>query len=158
MSLLFNRLSRFAIPFLPRSKHLNFITALTILRDFGAQENEIWHCFHSFPTFCHEVMGLVAMIFVFWMLRFKSAFSLFSFTFIKKLFSSSSLSIIRMVSPAYLKLLIFILAILIWACDSFSWHFAWCTLHISYISGGQYISLIYSFPLFGTSPLFYVQF
>ena len=36
----------------------------------------------------HEVMGLDAMILVFWVLSFKSAFSLSSFTFIKKLFSS----------------------------------------------------------------------
>ena len=35
---------------------------------------------------------------------FKSTFSLSSFTFIKRLFSSSSLSAIRVVSSAYLKL------------------------------------------------------
>ena len=40
-------------------------------------------------------MGPDAMILVFWMLRFKPAFSLSSFTFIKRLFSSSSLSAIR---------------------------------------------------------------
>ena len=39
-------------------------------------------------------MGLDAMIFVFWTLGFKPAFSLSSFTFIKKLLSSSSLSAI----------------------------------------------------------------
>ena len=39
------------------------------------------------------------------MLSFKPAFSLSSFTFIKKLFSSSSLSAIRVVSSAYLSLL-----------------------------------------------------
>ena len=38
-------------------------------------------------------------------------FSLSSFTFIKRLFSSSSLSAIRVVSSAYLRLLIFLLAI-----------------------------------------------
>ena len=43
----------------------------------------------------HEVMGLNAMILVFWMLSFKPNFSLSSFTFIKRLFSSSSLSAIR---------------------------------------------------------------
>ena len=53
------------------------------------------------------------MIFVFGMLSFKPAFSLSSFTFIKKLFSSSLLSAIRVVSSAYLTLLIFLLAILI---------------------------------------------
>ena len=36
-------------------------------------------------------MGLDAMIFIFWMLSFQSAFKLFSFTFIKRLFSTSSL-------------------------------------------------------------------
>ena len=40
------------------------------------------------------------MIFVFWMWRFKSAFSVFSFTFIKRLFSSSLLSAVRVVSFA----------------------------------------------------------
>ena len=41
-------------------------------------------------------------ILVFWMLSFKSTFSLSSFTFIKRLFSSSLLSTIRVVSSAYL--------------------------------------------------------
>ena len=64
------------------------------------------------PSISHEVMGPDAMIFVFWMLRFKPTFSLSYFTFIKRLFSSSSLSAIR-VSSAYLRLLIFLPAILI---------------------------------------------
>ena len=54
-----------------------------------------------------------AMILVFWMLSFKPAFSLSSFAFIKRLFGSSSLSAIRVVSSAYLRLLIFLPAILI---------------------------------------------
>ena len=57
------------------------------------------------------MMGPDAMIFVFWMLSFKPAFSLSSFTYIKRLFSSSSLSAIRVVSSAYLRLLIFLPAI-----------------------------------------------
>ena len=72
------------------------------------------------PSISHQVMGLDAMIFVFWMLSFKPTFSLSSFTFISRLFSSSSLSAIRMVSPAYLRLLIFLPAILIPACASSS--------------------------------------
>ena len=52
------------------------------------------------PSICHEVMGPDAMILVFWMLSFKPTFSLSSFTFIKRLFSSSSLSAIRVVSSA----------------------------------------------------------
>ena len=45
-----------------------------------------------------------AMIFVFWMLSFKPAFSLSAFTFIKRLFSSSYLSAVRVVSSAYLSI------------------------------------------------------
>ena len=70
------------------------------------------------PSICHEVMGPDTMIFIFWMLNFKPAFSLSSFTFIKRLFSFSSLSAVRVVSSAYLKLLIFLLAILIPVCAS----------------------------------------
>ena len=47
------------------------------------------------------------MILVFWMLSFKPAFSLYSFTFIKRIFSFSLLSAIRVVSSAYLRLLKF---------------------------------------------------
>ena len=117
LSLLFNTLSRFVIAFLPRRKHFNFMAAGTICNDFGAQEN----CLSFFPFFslsiCHEVMGLDAMIFIFWMLCFKPPFLLSSFTFFKILFSSSSLSATRMVLSAYIKLLIFLLTILIiaWA-------------------------------------------
>ena len=34
---------------LPRNKCLNFVAAVTVHSDFGAQENEIWRCFHIFP-------------------------------------------------------------------------------------------------------------
>ena len=54
------------------------------------------------------------------MLSFKPTFPLSSFTFIKRLFSSSSLSAIRVGSSAYLRLLIFLPAILIPACASSS--------------------------------------
>ena len=64
MSLLLNMLSRFVIAFLPRSKHLNFMAAVTICSDFGAQENKVCHCFHCFPIYCHDVMGPDAMILI----------------------------------------------------------------------------------------------
>ena len=54
------------------------------------------------------------------MLSFKPTFSVSSFTFIKRLLSSSSLSAIRVVSSAYLRLLICLPAILIPACTSSS--------------------------------------
>ena len=98
------------------------MAAITICSDFGAQKNKVWHCSHWFPIYlpwsyiCH---GPDAMILVFWMLSFKPNFSLSSFTFIKRLFSSS-LSAIRVVSSAYLRLLIFLPAILVPACASSS--------------------------------------
>ena len=85
MSLLFNTLSMFAIAFFPRSKHLLIMSAVTICSDFRAEENKICHCFHFF-SICHEVMGPDARILLFWMLSFKLAFPLSSFTFIKKFF------------------------------------------------------------------------
>ena len=45
LSLLFNMLSRVVITFLPRSKCLNFMAAVTICSDFGAQKNKVCHCF-----------------------------------------------------------------------------------------------------------------
>ena len=44
----------------------NFMAAVTVHSGFGVQENEICNYFHFFfPSICHEVMGLDAMIFVF---------------------------------------------------------------------------------------------
>ena len=96
------------------------MAAVTISSDFGAQENSL-SLFPLFPpSICHELMGPDAMILVFWMLSFKTTFSLSSFTFIKRLFSSSLPSAMRVVSSAYLRLLIFLLAILILASTSSS--------------------------------------
>ena len=58
------------------------------------------------------------MILVFSVLSFRSSFSLFSFTLIKRLFSSSSFSAIKVVSSVYLRLLVFLPTIFIPACDS----------------------------------------
>ena len=87
----------------------NFMAAVTICSGFGAQENKVCHRFHCFPTClpwrdgtgCHDLRFLNV--------EFKPAFSLSSFTFIKRLFSSSLLSAIRVVASAYLRLLIFLL-------------------------------------------------
>ena len=51
MSLVFNMLSRFLIAFLPRSKHLNFMAAVTVRSDFGAPENKAYCCFYCFPIY-----------------------------------------------------------------------------------------------------------
>ena len=90
------------------------MTEVTVHSDLRAQEIKLCHCFNFFPLYiCHEVMGLDAMLLVFWIFHFKPAFSLSSFTFIKRLFSSSSFSTLRVLSSAYLRLLIFLPAVLI---------------------------------------------
>ena len=112
MSLLFNTLSVFVTTFLPRSKHLLISwlqsPSTLILEPKKMKSDSV------------SMIGLDAMIFVFWMLNFKPAFSLSSLKFIKRLLGSSSLSAIKVVSPAYLRLLIFLLAILIPVCQSSS--------------------------------------
>ena len=99
------------------------MVAVTIFSDFGAQKNKICHCLQFFPFYLpwsdgtgyHDLRFL--WLFVFLMLSFKPAFSLSSFN---RLFSSSSLSAIRIVSSEYLILLIFLLEIMNPACDSSS--------------------------------------
>ena len=116
LSLLFKMLSRLVVTFLPRSVLISWLQSPSsvILEPRKIKSDTVY------PYICHEVMGPDAMILVFWMLSFKPTFSLSSFTFIKRLFSSSALSAVRVVSPAYLSLLIFRPAILIPACASSS--------------------------------------
>ena len=121
MSVLFNMLSRLVITFPPRSKYL-LISWLQSPSAVTLEPRKIKSVTVSTvsPSICYEVMGPDAMIFILWMLSFKPTFSLLSFTFIKRLFSSSSLSAIRVVSSAYLRLLLFLPTILIPACASSS--------------------------------------
>ena len=97
--------------------------------DFAAQENKVCHCFHCFLIYLPRSNGTGCPEF-YWMLSFKPAFSLSSFTFTKRLFSYSSLSAIWMVLSAYLRLLIFLLAILIPACASSN--LAFCMMYSAY--------------------------
>ena len=87
-SLLFNRLSRFVLAFLPRSKCLLISwlqsPSAVILKPKKRKSVTV----SSFPIYLHEVMGLDAMIFTFWMLSFKPPFPLSTFTFINRLFDS----------------------------------------------------------------------
>ena len=62
------------------------MAAVTICSDFGAQENKVSHCFHCFPIYLPWINGTRCHDLHFSMWSFKSAFSLFSFTFIKWLF------------------------------------------------------------------------
>ena len=100
------------------------MAAVIICSDFGTPKIRSLSVSIVSPTICHEVMGLNAIILVFWILIFKRAFSLFSFTFKKRIISSSSLSAIRVESSAYLSLLIFLPVICIPACGSSSLAFS----------------------------------
>ena len=106
----------------PTEKQLcsDFMAAVTIHSDFRAQEEKICHYFHLSPFICHEVMGPDAKILVFCYFSFKPGLSLSSFTLIKRLFNSSSLSAIRMLSSTYLSLLTLLPPILIPVCNSSS--------------------------------------
>ena len=102
ISLLFNMLSRLVLTFLPRSKHLLISWLQSHLQWFWSPQNSrpgvlqvmgsqrVGHDWATelnwtekqsvtvyivSPTICHEVMGLDAMILVFWMLRFLVFFS-----------------------------------------------------------------------------------
>ena len=75
MSLLFNTLSRLVIVFLPRRKHLliSWLLSLSTVILESKQIKSVTVSIFS-PSIYHEVMGLDAMILVFWMLSFKPAF------------------------------------------------------------------------------------
>ena len=96
------------------------MATITIHSDFGAQENTICYCFHFFSFYLPWSDGLDAMIFFFFYVEFQASFFTLLFTLIKRLLSSSSFSAIRVVSSAYLRLLMFLPAVLIPANDSSS--------------------------------------
>ena len=119
ISLVFNMLSRLVITSLPKSKYLLIAwlqsTSAVILEPRRVKSAAVSTLS---PSICHEVTEPDAMILVFWILSFKPTFSFSSFTFIKRRFTSSSISATRVMSSAYLRLLVFLPAILIPACPS----------------------------------------
>ena len=126
------------------------MAAVTICSDFVAPKDKVYHCFYCFPIYlpwsdvtrCHHSFLNV---------EFKPTFSISSFTFIKRLFSSS-LSAVRVVSFAYLRLLIFLLAILIPACSSSSP--AFCMIYSAYKLNKQGVNIqpwCTSFPIWNQS-------
>ena len=140
ISLLFNTLSKVCHSFPSKGQEsFNFMATVTICSDLGAQENKTCHCYHLFPfylpwrdgTKSHDLSFLNAEFQAsFFTLMFHTTEQLnWTFTLIMRLFNSSSLSAIRVVSSAYLKLLIFLLAILIPVCDSSSLSFH--TMHFA---------------------------
>ena len=94
------------------------MVAVTICSDFGAPQKKVCHCFHCFPIYLpwSDGTGCYDLSFEYWILS--QLFPLSSFTFIKR--PLVPLSAMRVVSSAYLTLLIFLPAILIPACASSS--------------------------------------
>ena len=117
LSLLSNVLSRLVIAFLPRSKHLLISwlqsPSMVILEPKKIKPVSVSIFPIFFPIFIMKWWDQMpwSLFFECWVLS--QYFSLSSFTFIKRLFSSSSLSATRVVSSACLRLLLFLLAILI---------------------------------------------
>ena len=130
LSLPFSMLSRFVIAFLPRSKSFNFVTAVTICRDFGAQENKVLSVFPLLPLFlpwsdgtgCHD-------IFVCWVL---------SQLFHSSLLPSSRGSLVTLCFLPWGWCHLHIWGYWYFSWQSWfqlelhpAWHFTWCTLHIN---------------------------
>ena len=126
MSLLFKTLYRFVIAFLPRSNRLliSWLRSLSVVILESKKRKSVITSTFSLYIFlcsngarCHDLcLFLITFI-------LKLALLLSSFTIIKRLFISSSLSLIRVVSSACLRLLMFLLPVLIPACNSSSAEF-----------------------------------
>ena len=124
MSLLFNMLSRLVMTFLPRINCLLILWLhLPSAVIFGAPQNKVWHCCHSFPIYLPWSDGTKCHDLHFLNVEFKLDVSLSFFIFITRLFSFSSSSAMRVVTSAYLRLLIFLPANVIPACALSGWAF-----------------------------------
>ena len=90
MSMLFSMLSRLVTAFLPRSKCLliSWLQSPSAVILEPKKTKSVTISIVS-PSICYEVMGPDATTLVFWKLTLKTAFALSSFTFFKRLFSSS---------------------------------------------------------------------
>ena len=117
-----------AIAFLPRSECLNFMAAVTICIDFGTQENKVCHCFHCFP---------ICLPWRWDQMPWSSFFECWVLSQVFTVFHThqEALSAIRMVSSAYMRLLIFLPAVMIPACASSSP--AFCTMYSAYKLSNQ---------------------
>ena len=118
-SLVFNCLG-LSFNFVPRN---NCLAAVTIYSDLEPKKRKSVTTSTFLLSICHAVMGPDAMILVclfVCLFCLNPTLSLSSFILIKRLFSSSSLSAIRVLSSTHLRLLMFLLPILISAWNSSS--------------------------------------
>ena len=159
ISLIFNILSKLVITFLPRSRGL----LISWLQSPSAVILEPPKTKSLTVSIVHHLFAMKWWDQMQWSSFFECGVlsQLFHsplFTFIQKLFSSSSLSAIRVVSSAYLRLLTFLLEILIRACASSSPGFLLMYSAYKLNKQGHNNSLDTLLSLFGNSLLFHVQF
>ena len=159
MFLLFNTLSRFVIALLPRSKRLLILwlrSLSTVILEPKTIKSATVSTFS--PSICYEMLGPGAMILVFWMLSFKPAFSLSSFTSSRGSSAPVCFLPLEWYHLLYLRLLIFLLAILIPACDSSSLTFHMMCSAKKLNKQDDNIQPYILLPQFGTSPLLHAWF
>ena len=120
-SLLFNILSSLVITFFPRSKHL-LISSWQLPSAVILEPKKLKSVTDSIvsPFICHEVMGPDAMILVFCCFKLAFFTLLFHQEDFQFLFTFCHKGCVICISSAYLRLLIFLQAILIPACASSS--------------------------------------
>ena len=158
MSLLFNVLARLVIAFLPRSKRLSISWLQSPSAVILEPKKIMSHCFHCFPIYlpwsdetgCHDLSFLNV--------EYSASFFTLFFHPHQRLLSSSSLSAIRAVLSAYLRLLIFLPAILIPACASSSPGFLMMYSAYKMNKQGDNIQPDVLLSQFGNSLLFHVWF
>ena len=119
LPLLVNTMPRSVTAFLPRSNHLLISRLQSPSTVILEPKKRISVTTSTFPLPSAWING-AGCHGIFLIFSLKLAFSLCSFTLIKRLFNSSSLSAIRVVSSTYLMLLMFLLPISILACNSCS--------------------------------------
>ena len=107
------------ITFSKEQVSFNSMAAVTVFSDFGAQKNKVSHCFHCFSIYLPWRDGTGCDDLTFLNVELNPTFPFSSFSSIKRLFSSS-LYAMKVVSSAYVRLLIFLPAVLIPACASSS--------------------------------------
>ena len=119
MSLIFNMLSMLIKAFLPRSKHLLVSRLQWLQQGFWSPRKKSVTTFHFFLFYLPGNNGTGCHDFSLLNVEFQVSFFTLVFQPHQRFFSSSPLSATRVVSSAYLRLLLFLPAILIPVCDSF---------------------------------------
>ena len=135
-------------------QHINICGRMVTARGWGGRERRSWGNGYqvSFLSWTWKCSRNLRCNKVHVVTNTKPAFTLSSFTFIKRLFSSSSLSAVSVVWSAYLKLLMFLLAILIPACASSSLAFCMmCSAYKLYVQGDNIRPWRTPFPIWNQS-------